>query len=96
MEFGKVSTVLELVIIQEKNSKDKNIHKLSRKIIFLQIGAQNLQFCCPNHMFSFVWTVWAVKKKKFKKTSKFLLNDKCFYLYEKDSTISFGLVMKKI
>ena len=34
MEFGKVSTVPELVIIQEKNSKDKKIHKLSGKIIF--------------------------------------------------------------
>ena len=71
MEFGKVSTVPELVIIQEKNSKDKNIHKLSGKIIFLQIGAQNLQFCCPNPMFSFVWTVWAVKKKILKKLQNF-------------------------
>ena len=96
MEFGKVSTVPELVIMQEKNSKDKKIHKLSEKIIFLKIGAQNLQFYCPNPMFSFVWTVWAVKKKVLRKTSKFLLNDKCFYLHEKDSTISFGLVMKKI
>ena len=63
MEFGKVSTVPELVIIQEKNSKDKKIHKLSEKIILLKIGAQNLKLCCPNPMFSFVWTIWAVKKK---------------------------------
>ena len=64
MEFGKVSIVPELVIIQEKNSKDKKIHKLLGKIIFLKIGAQNLKLCCLNPMFSFVWTVWGVKKNK--------------------------------
>ena len=71
MEFGKVSTVPEFVIIQEKNSKDKNIHKLLGKIIFLQIGAQNVQFCCPNPMFLFFWTVWTIKKKNSKKLQNF-------------------------